>query len=241
MNGYKIFNSDWTCRGFQYKVGESYEMKSKPCICVRGFHFCTNLLDCFNYYDFNLENKIAEVEAYGDLDTSKEDSKHCTNKIRIIREIAWKEIPDIINIKKSYPDIKEVMLLSKEEYSKFKENIPKISCWWWLRSPGCYRSYAALVVDTCVVLPNDCYDYYTFSALGCVRPALIGDFKSSHFQVKDKFWYKNYIWTVISDDIAICDICVGRTYFDTIDNNYETSNIKKWVDNWAVKNGIITT
>lgn len=24
MKGYKVFNSDWTCRGFQYNVGEIY-------------------------------------------------------------------------------------------------------------------------------------------------------------------------------------------------------------------------
>ena len=238
MNGYKVFNSDWACRDFQYEVGKCYEMKGEPSVCERGFHFCTNLLDCFNYYIFNPENKIAEVEAYGEIDMNEEDSKCCTNKIRIIREIAWKEIPDIVSIKKAYPDVKDVMLLSKEEYSEFKENIPKIFCWWWLRSPGTHSYDAAYVRHDGAVYS---YGHYVISAPVCVRPALIGDFKSSNLKIKDKFWYKNYIYTVISDDMAICDFTVGKTYFDEMSNNYETSNIKKWVDNWAVKNGIITT
>lgn len=30
VRGYKVFNPDWTCRGFQYKVGEAFEDKSLP-------------------------------------------------------------------------------------------------------------------------------------------------------------------------------------------------------------------
>ena len=44
MKGYKIFNSDWTCRGFQYEVGKTYEMKEDPICCERGFHFCGKLI-----------------------------------------------------------------------------------------------------------------------------------------------------------------------------------------------------
>lgn len=30
MKGYKVFNKDWTCRGFQYEVGKTYEMEKAP-------------------------------------------------------------------------------------------------------------------------------------------------------------------------------------------------------------------
>lgn len=43
VKGYKVFNHDWTCRGFQYKVGESYEIEEPPICCTRGFHFCEKL------------------------------------------------------------------------------------------------------------------------------------------------------------------------------------------------------
>ena len=100
MKGYKVFNSDWTCRGFQYNVGQVYEMDGKPICCDRGFHFCKKASDCFQYYAFDPNNKVAEVEALGDIDTSNNDSKCSTNKIHIIREITWHEVLDLVNLGK---------------------------------------------------------------------------------------------------------------------------------------------
>lgn len=95
MKGYKVFNPDWTCQGFQYKVGETYKMEDTPVCCKKGFHFCRRLADCFTYYDFNPENKVAEIETLGNVRT--EDSKACTNEIRIIREISWEEVLKLVN------------------------------------------------------------------------------------------------------------------------------------------------
>ncbi len=97
MKGYKVFNGDWTCRDFKYEVGKTYEMEESPQCCGRGFHFCTNLADCFNYYSFNTDNKVAEVEALGEIDKDNDDTKHCTNKIKIVREIAWEEVLTLCN------------------------------------------------------------------------------------------------------------------------------------------------
>ena len=102
MIGYKVFNKDWTtCRRFQYKVGESYEIDKEPKVCNTGFHFCLKVSDCFNFYDFTYENKVAEVEAYGDIDQEEDGSKYCTNKIRIVREITWDEVLRFVNEGKS--------------------------------------------------------------------------------------------------------------------------------------------
>lgn len=95
MKGYKVFNPDWSCREMQYKVGTSYEMDVEPIICDRGFHFCKELENCFKHYAFNPQNKVAEVEAYGDV--ISECGKSCTNKIKIVREIPWDEVLRIIN------------------------------------------------------------------------------------------------------------------------------------------------
>ena len=97
MKGYKVFNPDWTCKDFQYEVGKSYEMDEKPAICHKGFHFCKKAVDCFNYYDFNPSNKVAEVEAYGEVEIDSKEGKICTNKIKIIREIPWTEVLEIVN------------------------------------------------------------------------------------------------------------------------------------------------
>ena len=95
VKGYKVFNPDWTCRGFKFEVGQTYEEDVKPMVCDRGFHFCEKSADCFNYYDFDPKNKVAEIEALGDIDS--DGSISCTNKIHIIREIPWQEILDLVN------------------------------------------------------------------------------------------------------------------------------------------------
>ena len=101
MRGYKVFNPDWTCRDMQYEVGKTYEMKEEPIICKRGFHFCEKVVDCFQYYGFNSENKVAEIEAYGELDFEKDGNKHCTNKIKVVRELTWYEVLDLVNTGKN--------------------------------------------------------------------------------------------------------------------------------------------
>ena len=97
VKGYKVFNADWTCRGFQYVVGETFEEDVIPSCYDKGFHFCTKASDCFNYYPFDSNNKVAEVEAIGEIDTSSVDSICCTNKIRIVRELSWNEVLEIVN------------------------------------------------------------------------------------------------------------------------------------------------
>ena len=95
MKGYKVFNPDWTCRGFKYEVGKIYEINSNNGF---GFHFCERVVDCFNYYSFSPSNKVAEIEVLGITDT--DGIKTYTNKIKIVREINWEDVLKIVNIGK---------------------------------------------------------------------------------------------------------------------------------------------
>ena len=96
MKGYKVFNPDWTCRKMQYEVGKTYEMDESPVLCERGFHFCTRAARCFDYYNFDPQNHVAEVEAMGCV-VGDEANKMCTNKIRIVRELTWEEVLRLVN------------------------------------------------------------------------------------------------------------------------------------------------
>ncbi len=98
MIAFKVFNPDWTCRGFLYEVGQTYEEKVNPSLCDRGFHFCNELKDCFNYYTFDPDNKVARIEALGDI--CEGEDKCCTNKIKIIEEISWEEVLRLVNLGK---------------------------------------------------------------------------------------------------------------------------------------------
>ena len=95
MKGYKVFNPDWTCRGFQYAVGETYKHDGEISICNKGFHFCRKAADCFGYYKFDPSNKVAEVEAVGLVES--DGDKSVTNEIRIVREIPWADLLEIVN------------------------------------------------------------------------------------------------------------------------------------------------
>ena len=102
VHGFKVFNPDWTCspngNTKQYTCPGKFEEDIAPVRCGRGMHFCKKAADCFNYYSFNPENKVAEVIAYGDI--AEEGNKCCTNKLEIVREIPWDEVLRIVNIGK---------------------------------------------------------------------------------------------------------------------------------------------
>lgn len=99
VKGYKVFNSDWTCRGKQYSCPGTFEEFVSPSVCNVGMHFCKNAADCFRYYDFDPNNHVAEVIAHG---TVAEDGNKCaTDKLEIVREIPWAEVLEIVNTGKS--------------------------------------------------------------------------------------------------------------------------------------------
>lgn len=242
MEGYKVFDPDWKCRGFQYKVGETYEIVETPIIICRfGFHFCEKLEDCFNYYEFDNRNKIAKVEAYGEICFSKEDTKRCTNKIRIISEIPWKEIYNHIGIKQ-YDElcVEKITLLSIKEYEERKNNI-RPSKYWWLRSPGFSSCLAAGVLDGGCI---DGFGFYVNYDYLAVRPALIINPESTNLQVGDRIFYKEHRWTAIDKNMLLCDEPVTympfRKDWKAPDaNDYEHSDVKKWLEDWAKTNGIL--
>ena len=95
VKGYKVFNPDWTCRGYRYAVGMVAETDEEIGVCTWGFHFCTNPAACFNYYNFDPRNKVAEVVARGRVKT--EGDKSVTDKLEIVREVSWEEVLRIVN------------------------------------------------------------------------------------------------------------------------------------------------
>lgn len=96
VKGYKVFNSDWTCRDKQYTCPGIFEENVSLDVCYQGMHFCRKAIDCFCYYDFNPSNHVAEVIAYGDV--KERDNKCCTDKLKIVRELSWHEVLELVNV-----------------------------------------------------------------------------------------------------------------------------------------------
>ena len=82
MKAYKGFDKNLQCRGFQYKVGESYETE-KAGVCYCGFHACENPIDCFGYYAPGEGSVYHEVELGGDIQRGNDDTKCAATKIKI--------------------------------------------------------------------------------------------------------------------------------------------------------------
>ena len=93
IKAYKGFNKDMTCRGFQFREGETYELPEGVAakLCESGFHACENPLDCWSYYDI-LKSEYHEVELDEVSGERGDDTKVCARKIRIGAKLDLKGI-----------------------------------------------------------------------------------------------------------------------------------------------------
>ena len=136
-----------------------------------------------------------------------------------------------------------IFLLSEEEYEKYKDKIPKIGCWWWLRSPSMDSGRAVNVnyVGSLSVLG------YDVACDGAVRPALrtsnlkLGkEFKSTKPPVfvmdeQRSVWllvFNGVTWVQIDDGLYISELPIDFRRFDEKSNNYETSEVRKFLLYW---------
>jgi len=95
VKGFKGFNEDLTCRGFQYEIGKTYKHNGEVELCRSGFHFCRKLKDVHNFYNLKT-SRICEIEADGKIDD--DGVKSVCSRMRIVREVSREEIWSIINI-----------------------------------------------------------------------------------------------------------------------------------------------
>ncbi|MBO7250845.1 MAG: hypothetical protein J6V42_06185 [Clostridia bacterium] len=82
MKTYKGFNTDMTCRGFQYEEGKEYKHEGEVKACKEGFHACEDPIDCFGYYP-PATSVYHEVEQDGDISKDSDDTKVASSVIKI--------------------------------------------------------------------------------------------------------------------------------------------------------------
>lgn len=96
MRGYKAFDENMTCSGMAYEVGGTYAHDGELALCKSGLHFCDTVAQVFEFYPAG--SRVCEVEAFGNvLDSASGDGKHCTDLLRVVRELTAAEVSALAN------------------------------------------------------------------------------------------------------------------------------------------------
>lgn len=133
--------------------------------------------------------------------------------------------------------IKEITLLSKEEFEVYKENIKPLEGWWWLRTPSQYGGNPMAVAPGIGVIDAVISPILKFH----IRPVLRVDPEASKLMPGTEYQMAGQTWTAISDDILLCNQGIRMIFIE--DENcrycYENSDAKKFLDSWAKERGIL--
>jgi len=93
IRGYKCFDKDLKCRGFQFEIGKNYKHDGKPILCANGFHYHKNGEQIFAYYsDHIFDTRVCEIEAGISV---HDNDKSVTTDILILRELTGKEVKQL--------------------------------------------------------------------------------------------------------------------------------------------------
>lgn len=106
INNYKAFdivNNELYCRKYHFKENEWSDNIDNLELCERGYHFCTNLFEVFDYYWGRLDKDIAIYECeVGDV-VESDTSKCVTNKIKPVKRLYREDVIRILNgMEKNY-------------------------------------------------------------------------------------------------------------------------------------------
>ena len=84
--GFKGFDENMQCRGFQYQEGNTYHEDGNIEACQSGFHFCKYPLDVFKHYS-PAKNRFCSVEGFGKVSNDTGDTKVAVSDLKVKAEI----------------------------------------------------------------------------------------------------------------------------------------------------------
>lgn len=129
-------------------------------------------------------------------------------------------------------DIQGVTLLSVEDTKNLPLYWLKCNDHWWLKSPGITDNKAMFVDgEYGRIMERGCNVDHAFG----VRPALK---ISTNLKIRDKFEFGEETFTIIADNLALCNRCINEMAFNKISfnkgkpNDYESSYIKQNLEEW---------
>lgn len=136
-----------------------------------------------------------------------------------------------IKIKKfDISEVDEITLLSIEEAEKIPKSFRACGDWWWLRSPGYSQGCAVLALNGGDIFEGG---YNTHNNNLAVRPAFrINNLKS---EIGDKILINKTWCTVIDKGLVFADYPICKHRFDSESNDWETSEIKSFINSEEFK------
>src|ERR1035441_5021419 len=90
VEGFKGFDQNLQCRGFQFEIGKSYMVNGKIAVCESGFHACEIPFDVWGYYGPG-NSRFAVVDQGGTIARHSSDSKIASAEITIKAELTLPE------------------------------------------------------------------------------------------------------------------------------------------------------
>lgn len=127
-------------------------------------------------------------------------------------------------------EVKGIFLLSDTQFEEYKSIIPPIPNRWWLQtSDPDTVSYVKTInpYGEEVLFPHANETIY-------VRPALV---LNDAMSVGCMFEFAGLEWTIVSNiyktTVAVCDDVIAQRRFDPKSNEWKTSELKAWLEEWV--------
>jgi hypothetical protein len=93
LKGYKAFDSDLSCKGYQFEIGKTHKHDGQIELCKSGFHFCRYPIDVLDYYPIK-GSRFARVEVPRGAIVLDDYKKSVTNELTVTEEISIETIYD---------------------------------------------------------------------------------------------------------------------------------------------------
>ena len=84
------------CKSITYETGKTYTFNGKLIMCKQGFHFCKKSIDVLQWYSYNKDFMLLEIDVTGNI--IDDIDKSLTDQFTVTRIIPKEEYPILLGI-----------------------------------------------------------------------------------------------------------------------------------------------
>ena len=135
--------------------------------------------------------------------------------------------------------ITSARLLRVDEHETYSGQIMTEGTWWVDSTTGGHIAQVAAGIGLAAATSLKQIVGTPYSFMGYVCPAVVleNNFalsKGTKLCPGDRFFLEDYSFTVLNDNIAICDTVIGRSQYSAsgFDGDYSKSDVKTYIDKW---------